>query len=340
MEIDLNKIVDELNFLSAGYRVGNLQQLRRKIQCKSGNYRGMRLQVPKNKHDYAFHWGGRKELQFNLGIEHSHIRYGLAFSFESSRTYPLAELRRLLFPKVGRYNQYIERNADRFANMKMWDWVDDQRSNDYQPGPIRTDLYHGKVFIFLGRSSTRDSWNPHEVLKTFDDLLPIYEYVESDGSSSLKPHRHGAAGFSFQPGCTNKPSRTIAKLHPGISNIRLRHNDMQFTLHAKLASKHGKGNVGTENPSGNGLPIDVVVEHEDNTYSFYEIKTSHDPRICIREAMGQLLEYAYWNGCGPGIRNLVIVGPNPIDYDAQKYLLELRAKFSLPIKYVHLRIPG
>lgn len=219
MTIDLRSVVAELNTLAEDYRVGNLQQLRRKIQCKSGNYRGMRLQVPKNKHDYAFHWGGRKELQFNLGIEHSRIRYGLAFSFESSRTYPLPELRRLLFPKVGRYNQYMERNADRFANMKMWDWVDDQRSADYQPGPVTTDLYRGKVFIFLGRSSTRDNWNPHEVLKTFDELLPLYEYVESDGSLSLKLHRWDETEFSFKPGCTNKSSRTIAKLYPCISNL-------------------------------------------------------------------------------------------------------------------------
>lgn len=234
----------------------------------------------------------------------------------------------------------MERNADGFSGMKMWDWVDDQRSVDYQPGPIRTNLYRGKVFIFLGRSSAQANWNPQDALKTFDDLLPLYEFVESDGSSSLKRSNRKEDDFSFNPGCTIKPSQTIAKLYPGISNIRLRHNDMQLTLHDKLASKYGKDNVGTENPSGNGLPIDVVVQNEDDTYDFYEIKTSHDPRICIREAIGQLLEYAYWNDRGPQVKNLVIVGPNPMDDDAEEYLVVLKAKFKLPIKYVHLRIPS
>lgn len=339
MEIDLNKIVDELNFLSSGFRVGNLQQLRRRIQCKSGNYRGMRLQVPKDKYDYAFHWGGRRELQFNLGKvddpRGARIRYGVAFSFEPSRTYPIEELRGLLDPKVRRFNEFLRAYEGEFSTMKMWDENNGKRGNERQPGPIRTNRFKEGLFIFFGRVCTPDNWNPQEVLRTFDELLPLYKYVERDGSFSLKLHRSHETEFSFKPGCTIKPSRAVAKLYPGISDIRLRHNDMQFTLHAKLASKHGKDNVGTENPSGNGLPIDVVVKHGDETYSLYEIKTSHAPRVCIREAIGQLLEYAYWNCGGPEVKHLVIVGPNPMDDEAEEYLSELQGRFGLPIRYDH-----
>ncbi len=335
MAIDLRRIVAELNSLSADYRVGTLQQLRLKIQCKSGSRRGMRMQVPNNSDGYAFHWGGRTELQFNLGIEGQGIRYGVAFSFEPSSSYSVDDLHRFLDPKIERFNEYLGWNPDEYPTMKMWHWANDERSQEYRPGPIRMNLYEPDLFIFLGRISNPDNWNPHEVLKTFDELLPLYVHVEGDGSSSLKPRSCREDGFSFKPGCTIKPSRAIAKLYPGISNIRLRHNDMQFTLHAKLASKHGKDNVGTENPSGNGLPIDVVVKGEDDSYSFYEIKTSHAPRICIREAIGQLLEYAYWNGCGPEVKHLVIVGPNPMDDEAEKYLSELKERFSLPIRYDH-----
>ena len=339
MEIDLSELVQELNSLAEGYRVGNLQQIRRKIQCKSGNWRGMGVQIPKNKDGYAFHRGGRKELQFNAGIEDQGIRYGVAFSFKPSPSYSVEYLHRCLDPKVERFNEYLGWKPDEYQTMKMWHWANDERSQERSPGPIRINLYEPDLFIFLGRISTLDNWNPHEVLKTFDELLPLYVHVEGDGSSSLKPQRWRTAGFSFKPGCQLKPSSTLRENCPGISNIRLRHNDMQLTLHDKLALKYGKDNVGTENPSGNGLPIDVVVQNEDDTYNFYEIKTSHDPRICIREAIGQLLEYAYWNDCGPEVKNLVIVGPNPMDDVAEKYLSELKERYDLPISYDHHPLP-
>ncbi len=339
MELDLRSIVTELNSLAEDYRVGNLQQLRWIIRGRSGNRNGMRWVIPKDSDGYAFHWGGRKELQFNLGIEDNRIRYGVAFSFEPSSSYSVDDLHGFLDPKIERFNDYLGWNPDEYPTMKMWHWANGERSKEFRAGPIRMNLYEPDLFIFLGRISTPDNWNPHGVLKTFDELLPLYEHVEGHSSSSLRRQRRGTVGFSFKPGCTIKSRRTIAKLHPGISNIRLRHNDMQFALYGKLASKYGKDNVGTENPSGNGLPIDVVVKYEDITYSFYEIKTSHVPRICIREAIGQLLEYAFWIGGGPVVKHLVVVGPNPMDDEAEEYLSELKGKFGLPISYDHYPLP-
>ena len=139
------------------------------------------------------------------------------------------------------------------------------------------------------------------------------------------------------PGCPTKKSNATGERNPGISNIWLRHNDMQDALHEKLASKYGEDKVGTEIAGGNGVRIDLVLEEKEDSYSFYEIKTAHEPRICIREAIGQLLEYAYWKGCGQKINSLIIVGPNPIDDDARTYLSRINARFSLPIQYDHLR---
>ena len=333
MSIDLSGLLDELNFLAGDYRFANLQQLRSTIRGRAGNPSGMRWVVRKNSDGYAFHRGGRKELQFNLGIEGQGIRYGVAFSFEPSFSYSVDALHRFLDPKIERFNEYLGWNPDEFPTMKMWHWANDERSQEYRPGPIRMNLYEPRLFIFLGRISTRDNWNPHEVLKTFDELLPLYEHVEGDSSSSLKPQRQGAARFSFKPGCQLKPSSALREISPGISNIRLRHNVMQLTLYDKLASKYGKDNVGTENSSGNGMLIDLVFRNEDDSFNFYEIKTAHDPRTCIREAIGQLLEYAHWNGCGPEVKHLVIVGPNPMDDEAEKYLSELNERYGLPIRY-------
>jgi hypothetical protein len=67
-------------------------------------------------------------------------------------------------------------------------------------------------------------------------------------------------------------------------------------------------------------------------YELFEIKTQLAPRDCVREAFGQLLEYAYWPG-SPNFNALWIVGPSPIDNETQEYLDGLRERFGIPVDY-------
>ena len=70
---------------------------------------------------------------------------------------------------------------------------------------------------------------------------------------------------------------------------------------------------------------------------FYEIKSRLTPRLCIREALGQLLEYAYWgDAIGPAL--LIVVGDQPIDSEAQAYLGALDHEFGLRIRYRYVDI--
>jgi len=50
--------------------------------------------------------------------------------------------------------------------------------------------------------------------------------------------------------------------------------------------------------------IDIVRKH-DIDYYFYEIKTAEYPRIAIRQALSQLLEYAQWNKIEENIKELI-----------------------------------
>ena len=79
------------------------------------------------------------------------------------------------------------------------------------------------------------------------------------------------------------------------------------------------------------LYIDVAVR-QGGDYTYYEIKTGLSAQSCIREALGQLLEYSYWPG-GQSAAQLVIVGEPPLDDNARDYLETLRVRFSLPVKY-------
>lgn len=73
-------------------------------------------------------------------------------------------------------------------------------------------------------------------------------------------------------------------------------------------------------------------------WSFYEIKSGLGPRLSIREALGQLLEYAYW-GDAVQPAHLIVVGDQPIDPESQAYIGVLAREFRLPIRYRHIGIP-
>ena len=216
------------------------------------------------------------------------------------------------------------------------DWPGGEKSQPRRPGPIYPNPPGEDQFIFIGQTCTWDHWNPKEVLKTLDELLPLYEYVQSDGASSLKPIGRSESGFLFRPGWRPKPISTTGERDSGPYEIKLGHNDMQRRLFDKLVSEYGEERVGTEISSGNGMYIDVVVRQDTSSFIFYEIKTAREPRICIREALGQLLEYAYWGDQARSPTDLVVVGPSAIDKLGQEYLSKVRQHFHIPLRYYHL----
>jgi hypothetical protein len=106
---------------------------------------------------------------------------------------------------------------------------------------------------------------------------------------------------------------------------------VQEALFKHLAKSHGMDNTSGEQTFGNGTLVDVAVKQDDG-YVFYELKTGLSARSCIREALGQLMEYSYWPG-GEQAMRLVVVGEAEYDKDAKAYMKTLRKEFSLPIEY-------
>jgi hypothetical protein len=79
--------------------------------------------------------------------------------------------------------------------------------------------------------------------------------------------------------------------------------------------------------------IDVSVRTKTKLHLF-EIKTELDPRVVIRQALGQLLEYAYYSKPKHTLPlRLVIVGRLPLTANDTQYLDHLRTVFSLPLEY-------
>jgi hypothetical protein len=112
------------------------------------------------------------------------------------------------------------------------------------------------------------------------------------------------------------------------------HATMHKQLEAILVRRYGKPNVTTEFEG-----IDVCVRTA-NEVILFEIKSDTSPRAVIRNALGQVLEYAFyrprlWKGAQV---RLVIVGRNSPGSAEQEYLNRLRKDFRLPVSYETVKI--
>lgn len=139
--------------------------------------------------------------------------------------------------------------------------------------------------------------------------------------------------FVFRSG--HLPKKTgVVKVSASLidSQALLLHNAMQTKLYESLVAVYGTGCVGTENGSGSGTSIDLVVQTATFRW-FYEIKTADSVRVCIRQAIPQLLEYAYWQCDATRTDKLIIVGPLALTPDGEAYLKFLRDTFNVRIYY-------
>jgi len=326
----IKEIAEKLNSLSPNYRIGELQKIRKEIKGLK------RLPGTKIFHDntissdgWAFHYGGRKELQFNIGFEEEGFRFGVAFSLETSQSLPDVSI---LYPKILKLNCVIRENADFFNEYRMWFWQN-ERSEIMPVAEIPYDFIKPHTFIFIGK--IRKEIDFHEVLYTFDRLLDVYIQIESDKHFVKSDKVPQYSDFKFDAKNTNLVlSRSYSSKEKEI-NITVRHSCLQSACYRQLAEKFGKNNVSIENP-WNGNHIDIVLKAGDG-FHFYEIKVASSAKACIREALGQLLEYAFW----PGLRRakkVVIVGEHPIDEEVRNYINFLQSEFMLPIEYKQIKL--
>lgn len=106
------------------------------------------------------------------------------------------------------------------------------------------------------------------------------------------------------------------------------HAMMQKALMRLLRVEHPDGQVVREVRG-----IDVLLRTESGRF-LYEIKSDLAPRMVIRQALGQLLEYAH--SIGPDERrpmSLIIVGRKPLNDGELRYFKWLQSTVSIPISY-------
>lgn len=342
MEPDVAQLAQQINSeaRAGGYDIAQLQEIRKDLKNLSRRptrdiFGSATVFVEEN---YAFHTGGREELQYNIGVDSSsdpaRVRHGVAFSLQRSRNFLDIEV---LFPKIDRFNAFLRLHDAEFTDMRMRHHLK-SRSEPYMPSPISPELLQRGAFIFFGKTYPIQELDVESILTDFDRLLPLYEYVEQEDRDPTDfPDLSIRDGeFSFHPGHRPRKRTTVASPTQESIDVHLRHGRLQDKLVDQLQDEHGVDAVGSEIPNGVGGNIDVVVEH-DTGYYFFEIKNERPARACLRMAIAQLLEYSYWPGATRAER-LVVVGEPALDHDAKEYLARLQEHFNLPLGYRQVRI--
>lgn len=107
------------------------------------------------------------------------------------------------------------------------------------------------------------------------------------------------------------------------------HNRLQNRLFELLSEKYGDQHVHMEVRG-----VDIRVNHPD-LYAFLEVKSVGDPRLAIRDAIGQLLEYAYLKKWNETITpKLCIAAPGKPNDTIYQYLKLIRDQFNINIEYI------
>jgi hypothetical protein len=324
----LEEIVREVDRRAPEHAIGGLQNLRKRL-------RGLRRMPTRNVFDYArnpgwtFHVGGRDELQFNLGIEEPFgnldLRYGVAFSFELSRSLKSLDP---LVPRVAAFNDYVREHLEDLSDLWMWHHSVEGRSALRTPGPIEAKLVREGVFVFMGALGRSENPDFEDMLATLDRLFPLWRSIE-EGLSTSAPSIPG--DWKITPGLPPRIRRTVLTTVERALAMDLRHVGLQNTLYHELVAEHGFDAVGVEQPAPGGGVVDVVA-HTAAGKVIFEIKTAGTARGCIREAMGQLLDYGCWPTT-PRPVGLCVVGEPEADHVARSYLHELNRHFPVPIAY-------
>lgn len=181
--------------LSDNFAVAQLSELRKKYLGKKRLPHSIFSQktIFDGENKYAFHHGGRDEIQFNVGEEYINdnavTRLGLCFSLEPSPSlhHPVEDLEQFR----QKFNDCFEKHPEFFAGFEMWYYQNGLRNGNFAAQRIPKRWFQHKAFICLGSiiqkplSELNDS-DLTKILSEFDKLLPIYRFcvLESLTASS------------------------------------------------------------------------------------------------------------------------------------------------------------
>jgi len=211
----------------------------------------------------------------------------------------------------------------------MWDWepYTQTRSEDRPPGEILSleDCIRGEKFVFLGAMVPEDQVDAAQILRDFDRLYALYEYSMKEAHPAPDPIRGASARL------VSAATHTIASHLAVEIEVDLRHNLLQDSLIGMLKAEFPGCTVHPEWAVAEESRVDVAVDTRDGIL-FCEIKVAPHVRAALRQAIGQLLEYAHYPDDRRAKKWWVVSEEAPSAEDVS-YLQALRVRYSLPVFY-------
>ena len=137
--------------------------------------------------------------------------------------------------------------------------------------------------------------------------------------------------IQFQPGLKTASPCVSRQIQEQKINPKNKHEQIKKVLFDQLVFKYGCDCVGSELFIGNNR-IDVAVK-KGTEFDIFEIKTCATSRACVREAMGQILEYAYLDS-KETISRMYIVSYCYPEPDVEEYLERIRNQHKIPVFYL------
>lgn len=215
----MNNLVDIVGALDAALQATPLADFYRlRKQLTGGNASsGYLLQVIRDaaapRSGYAYHKGGRGELQFNIGFEEdgARFRFGVGFSLRPGpyRSDPLSDLA----TRLAYFNQIIGDFPElAHLQMSLQDSDDDATQN---VGPIPLSWQQTGAFIFLGeriRVPAAGIGAAHiaRVAEVLQQLLPLYLKLEEGHASAGSVARY-VARLCWNDSLWQQPSGSVGK---------------------------------------------------------------------------------------------------------------------------------
>lgn len=171
---------------------------------------------------------------------------------------------------------------------------------------------------------------PNEIYK-----LPRYTLTDKYSIESTIISK----GFKFIGGNNKKivtKSNTI-KSSVEETEVELLHEEISIALTNVLEKMYGSKNVKREHPHLNNR-IDIVLQ-QGKSLTFYEIKTYNSIKKCIREALGQLIEYSMYHNCNIAKELIIVTSPFNNTKEEEMYMEHIRNLTGLNIylQYFNLK---
>lgn len=188
----------------------------------------------------------------------------------------------------------------------------------------------GDILNVRFKSANVEIFDPRPIAPKLHIVSTRARYHPFNWLDSAPSVPDGVEGLAL-PGSADHddPSRSEAmRIRSAISGTQYspEHVKLQNALCKWLKAEHKEATVEYEKDY-----VDLTLHEADRT-TFFEVKTAITAKGCIREAMGQLLEYGHYADKTKANRLVVVGAANATPQDA-KYLAHLRKLYRMPIGY-------